>query len=90
MSKNVKYYIGNIEVRNGEYEYSTTTRFKTKGDPYRYLRKVASTWYGEKGELQDAKDGAYYFHAGCVCVWEGQCQELTKEVYNAITLITEL
>lgn len=89
-TENVKYYIGNIEVRNGEYEYSSTVRFKTKGSPYRHLRKVASTWYGEKGKLQYGKDGAYYFHAGCVCVWEGECQELTREVYDAITLVTEL
>jgi hypothetical protein len=90
MPKNIKYYIGYIEVRNGEYEYSATIRFKTKSDPYRYLRKVASTWYGEEGKLQDVEDGAYYFHAGCVCAEEGRCQELTQEVYDAITLITEL
>ena len=90
MSKNVKYYIGNIEVRNGEYEYSSTVRFKTKGSPYHHLRKIASTWYGEKSKLQDSKVGAYYFQAGWVCVWEGECQELTREVYDAITLVTEL
>lgn len=90
MSQNVKYYIGDIMVSNGEYEYSSAVRFKTKGDPRRHLRKIASTWYGEKGELQDTKDGAYYFDAGCVCVWEGGFQELTREVYDAITLVTEV
>lgn len=91
MAKKQKFYIGQINTRNGEYEYETTVKFRTGGSPDRYLRRIASTFYDDEGgELQDGKDGAYYFNGGEVACSEGDNQEISEAAFNELTMLTEM
>lgn len=77
------YFIGQLEERNGEYEYQipvcfTATSVKAAS---KVLTRSAQNWYGDCSE----KDGAcYYFHGGEVCVQAGGFKEIPESVYTAL------
>lgn len=75
----VKYFIGKLHERNGEYEYVHTLRFMTNGNPGKYLDDIASRFYDEDGG--DEEDGSYSFNLGCIIVTPGICREITKDFY---------
>lgn len=84
-----KYYIGQIDERNGEYEYSTTIRFKTNKHPGDHLAKIASTWYGDHDE-DNVSDSGWCFNCGEIWTYVGDYQEVTKPIYETLTLLNEL
>lgn len=77
----MKHYIGKIEERNGELEYSDKFLFATKGDPQKYAHKVASTWRGYK-EKFDKNDGGYWYDGTLIFV--ADCREIPKEDYEVL------
>jgi len=83
----MKYYIGDIEDKIGEYEFSTTIRFKTDRDPEEYLDSIAKTWYST--EYTEEEEG-YYSHSGDTISSAGTWQELDEGVYNQLTLIVQV
>ena len=71
----MKYYLGIIEAQNGENRYNQTIKFRTSSEPYQYLNHVVKTWY----------------HFGGTLVTEaGGIQEIDKETFDKITLISEI
>jgi hypothetical protein len=73
----MKYYIGKILERNGDFEYTDTYLFKTKGDPYKFTKKVAMKWRGgTKDDYDDAHDG---YWCDCTLIFNGGHTEIPEE-----------
>ena len=77
----MKHYIGKIEERNGELEYSDKFLFATKGDPQKYAHKVASGWRGYK-EKFDKNDGGYWHDGTLIIV--ADVFEIPKEDFEVL------
>lgn len=79
--KNNKYFIAQVEERNGEYEYSTTILIvqTTKRKAEKVHTKICKYWYGEKD------NDKYYFNCYEVSVCEGMLEEITETTYNEIS-----
>lgn len=91
----MKYYLAQIDERNGEYEYSHTIRLQCAGDVVEALRDIAANWYedaeeyeAENGEplhsADDVANGHYYFNCGDVCASVGNWQEIDKAAFDAM------
>ena len=81
----MKYYIGEIVTMFGESEVRETIKFKTELDPYDFLEKAASTYWGtplahEEGDMYDFID-----KATCSGDWE----ELDADTYNKLPFVGE-
>ena len=75
----MKYYLGNIDERNGEMEYSDKYLFATKGSPDRYSQKVAMEWRGcTKGDWDKEQQG---YWSDCTLVFDGGYREIPEEDY---------
>lgn len=87
-----KCYIGRLDERNGEYEYDTTIRFKTGGDPNSYLERIAKKWYSGKPVIETDEGGnTYAFNGGEVEVEVGAYKEVSESAYNELQgIITEM
>jgi hypothetical protein len=48
--KTVKYYLGSIDERNGDMEYSDKYLFMTKGSAEKYAKKVTKNWRNSSSE----------------------------------------
>ena len=79
----MKHYIGEIENYFGEAEVSSVIRFKTAGNPEEYLEDIASEFWGSA--VGDNDSGLYDF--GHVSSGSGRYQEVTKEVFDSLTII---
>jgi len=87
-----KYFVGQIDERNGEREYSSTVKFIMSGKtaPDVILDAIAKTWYAE-GHDETFTDDGYYFNGGEVCVSAGIHEEVESEIYSRLpSFITEL
>jgi hypothetical protein len=75
----MKYYIGAIETRNGDMDSDSVVKFKTKGDPDKYLDKLTKSFWGD---CHRREDEWYWFgdHASRA----GELKEITKELYEAL------
>lgn len=81
----MKYYIGEIDTYIGEMEISSTIKFKTEGDPDQYLYDIASDFWGDS----DGEEGGLHdFGEKSAC--GGRWQRIEANIYNALTIITEL
>jgi hypothetical protein len=59
----MKYYIGKILERNGEFEYTDMYLFKTEGDPHKFTEKTAMEWRGgDEDGWDEAQDGYWSDH----------------------------
>jgi hypothetical protein len=82
MSNKTKHYLGKIEERNGEMEYTDRFLFTTKGNPDKYAHKVASTWRGYK-EKFDKDHGGYWYDGTLIFV--AGCREVPKEDFDVLS-----
>lgn len=82
-AKNMKYFIGQLEETNGEYEHYITVRFtlENKANPSDALENVARSWYDSDVEEQDDR---YFFFQGELCVRSHGCKEISETVYREI------
>jgi len=72
----MKYYIGKILERNGDFEYTDTYLFKTKGDPYKFTKKIAMEWRGgTKADYDDAHDG---YWCDCTLIFNAGHNEIPE------------
>ena len=55
----MKTYVGKINERNGDMEYSSEFLFETKGNPELRLDKIAANWRGSKMKY-DPHHGGYW------------------------------
>ena len=75
----MKYWIADIEERNGEFEYTTPIRFKAKNlkEAIALQMHHVSTWYGKENMTYDA-EREYYYNDGV-----GDVTETEKSDDNA-------
>lgn len=83
----IKYYIGQLNIRHGEYEFTKTFKFFTDAEPNEYMDMQAKTWYGER---DDDEEDAYFFDCGNICTTVDGYQEITQEIYEALKIIVEI
>tara|TARA_B100001057_G_scaffold402148_1_gene413942 strand:+ start:309 stop:593 length:285 start_codon:yes stop_codon:yes gene_type:complete len=81
----MKYWIADIEERNGEFEYTTPIRFKAKTmeDAVALHMKHVSTWYGKDNMTYDVNDEWYY--NGYVAVGDGTLTEIDEHTYAKLS-----
>lgn len=79
-----KHYLGEIVHTSGEFETHVSVRFITGGSPTRYLAKVAKNWYAD---FVETTDKGHLFFSGEVIVCEGSSQVISKDVYDAISIV---
>ena len=78
----MKYLIGDIKERIGDYEFITSFRFQTDKDPSERHQEIAKTWRNEEGDSWDDNDNCYY--SDCIAISTGKLTEINKEVYDAL------
>lgn len=76
----MKYYLGTLNIRIGEYGVDTSIKFATAGDPDKLHHKIAKTFWGKSEE----DDETYYFDGGQIAVEVGDRVEVSREVFSAI------
>lgn len=79
----MKYYIGKIEERNGDMEYSDKYLFSTKGSAEKYAKKVAKKWRNSSSGDWDEYQGGYW--SDCTLVFDGGYREIPKEDYEVLS-----
>jgi len=81
----MKYWIADIEERNGEFEYTTPIRFKAKTlkDAVALQMHHVSTWYGKENMTYDKNDECYY--NGYVAVGDGALTEIDEHTYEKLS-----
>lgn len=59
----MKYYIGKILERNGDFEYTSDYLFQTEGDPHEYADDQAKEWRGsDDDDWDDDHEGWWCDH----------------------------
>ena len=79
----MKYYIGKIEERNGDFEYSDSYLFTTDGDPHDYAEKQAKEWRGSGDDDWDDEHEAWW--CDCTLVSNGGWSELPKADFDVLS-----
>lgn len=83
----MKYYIGNINELNGEYEYDNFIKFYTDKSPHNFLDFVASSWYSDCEKTEE--EGVYISGDG-ILVFAGGYQEIDLFTFNKLEIITDM
>ena len=80
----MKYWIANIDERNGEFEYEQTIIFTaaTKAEADDTHEFYASTWYGEDNMRWDEDDKCYWYEH--VTITEGTMTEIDEHTFDQI------
>lgn len=80
----MKYFIASIHEQNGEYEYTTTIRFKAESyeEANRVHEMRAGTWYGEDNMKWSI--GAFTGEDPNVSVAEGELTEIDEHTFNSL------
>ena len=87
----MKFYVGKIDERVGEIEFSTTIRFKLDDheSPRTYLDDIAKNWRLEEAEWNESYNG--YDHGDGICVNPGSHKKVLFETFHNLDgIITEL
>lgn len=79
----MKYYLGVIDERNGDMEYSDKYLFSTKGSAEKYAKKVAKNWRNSSSDDWDSYQQGYW--SDCTLVFEGGHREIPKEHYEVLS-----
>ena len=80
----MKYWIADIDERNGEFEYTTPIRFRAKNVKEAVALQMhhVSTWYGKENMTYDA-EREYYYNDG-VIVGDGALTEIDQHTYEKL------
>lgn len=80
----MKYYIADIDTRNGEFEDTTTIRFQAKNgeDADKIHRYHAGTWYGEHNMIWCDFNDCYM--NDYVAVEDGDITEIDEHTFNTL------
>ncbi len=82
MKKEMKYYIGRIDERNGEFEYNTKYLFRTTECSAAYNDKTAQGWRGSGDDELDEDMGGYWCDGSIICA--GEVKRIPLEHYNVL------
>lgn len=80
--KTMKYYLGNIDERNGDMEYSDKYLFSTKGSAEKYAKKVTKNWRNSSSDDWDRNQQGYW--SDCSLIFEGGHREIPKEDFDVL------
>jgi len=77
-----RYYVYNIEERNGEYEYNHkgVVQLGENDDPDEWLEDYTSDFYGGGGD----KEEDYYWFNGEIICWAGMMREISKDEFDVV------
>ena len=79
----MKYFIGRILERNGDFEYRTNYLFQTDRNPEDYAEKMAMEWYcSSAADYDDDSEG--YWVSGVALVINNGHQEITKAEFDVM------
>lgn len=78
----VKHYIGKIEERNGEFEYSEKILFATSANPSKHLDKLVREWRGCTKSDWDEEEGGYW--SDCTLIFAGDWNEIPHDDFNVL------
>lgn len=79
----MKYYIGRIEERNGDFEYRDTYLFATEGNPHDYAEKQAKEWRGSgEDDWSDEHEAWWCDHT---LINNGGWVEVSKEEFEVLS-----
>lgn len=89
--ENVKHYIGQLKITDGEHQYTWTCRFKSE-NPDERLDNLSRHWYEnqEEEDIEVVSPGRYYFKGYEVAAQVDGWQEVPAEVYHQLTIIGEV
>lgn len=79
----MKYYIGKILERNGEFEYTSDYLFQTEGDPHEYAKTQAMEWRGSSEDDWDEDHEGWW--CDCTLVFDGGFREVPKEDFDVLS-----
>lgn len=79
----MKFYIGKILERNGEFEYTDMYLFATEGNPLDYAEKQAMEWRGS-GEDDWDKDQEGWW-CDFTLIFDNGCREIPKEDFEVLS-----
>ena len=87
--KKTKFIFLSMEVRNGEYEYSSQSvhEISSRRSIEKFAREYAKTFYGGEAFQYDKPidpDGWWYFNGGEVAARCSVVEEITKEEYETL------
>ena len=82
-NQTMKYYIGKIEERNGDCEYSTEYLFKTEGNPHDYTEKKTKDWYGSSENDWDEDHEGYW--CDCALIFNGGYKKVSEEDFEVLS-----
>ena len=78
----MKYYIGEITERNGEFEYNTKYLFATYSDPEEYSNDVAMEWRGSDKDDWDEDHEGYWCDG--TLIFDGGSKEVSQEDFEVL------
>lgn len=81
----MRYWLANIDERNGEFEYTTPIRFRaeTLEDAIALQMHHVSTWYGKEHMTYDTDRECYY--NDYVEISEGALTEIDEHTYEKLS-----
>ena len=79
----MKFYLGKIEERNGDLEYSDIYLFATEGDPHEYAKAQAKEWRGSDDYDWDEGQGGWW--CDCTLIFDGGFKEVPEEDFNVLS-----
>jgi len=77
MAKKIVAYLGEIEERHGEVEFSNTVLLEDNTDDY--LKQYTKEWYGSDDDDFDEDDGGFWLTTGGMVFLAGVHRGLTQE-----------
>ncbi len=78
----MKYFIGKILERNGDFEYKTDYLFQTDGNPEQYAEKMAMQWYDSDEDDYDEDQEGYWVDSALV--FNNGHQEITEAEFEVM------
>ena len=78
----MKYYIGKIHERNGEFEYTTKYLFDTDGKPDEYSNNVAMEWRCVDEDNWDEDHKGYWCDG--TLIFDGGSKEISKDDFDVL------
>lgn len=78
----MKYYIAEINERNGDMEYDTKYLFATEGNPDDHSKNVAMEWRG--GDESDWDEDQEGYWSDCSLIFDSGYTEIPKKDFDIL------
>ena len=78
----MKYYIGEVHERNGEFEYTAQYLFAIETSPKRYTKKTTMEWRGSDRSNWDKEEEGYWCWE--TLIYDNGHKEIPKEDFEVL------